>query len=79
MSDTRTHSRPDTYQYDQGDEERFAHLIHTPGENADAVVLEARIEGKRIKALCGKWFVPQRDPSKFPICQTCVEVKSGER
>jgi hypothetical protein len=30
--------------------------------------------GTPIKALCGKVWVPSRDPRKFPICPECKEI-----
>lgn len=77
MTDTLTPTDTRTdYNIDNGDHERLAHYTWTPGQDGDAVVLEAMIEGTHLKALCGKWFVPQRDPSKFPVCKTCKELKA---
>ena len=53
----------------------MAHIVKTePGESAVAKVTEARIYGYPIEALCGEVFVPQRDPKKLPLCQTCKEI-----
>ena len=30
-------------------------------------------------ALCGKVWVPGRDPNKFPVCPTCKEIYEGLR
>ena len=30
--------------------------------------------GKAVMAICGKMFVPTRDPNKFPICPICKEL-----
>jgi hypothetical protein len=27
-----------------------------------------------VVAICGKIFVPSRDPKKFPICPICKEI-----
>jgi hypothetical protein len=59
---------------DGEDRERFAHIIFAPGCNAEAVVLEARITGTPVTALCGKRWVPSRDPQRYPLCPTCREV-----
>ena len=57
------------------DTPRVAHIVRTePGESAVAKVTEARIYGYPVEALCGERFVPQRDPSKLPMCQACKEV-----
>ena len=52
-----------------------AHIVKTkPRENAAAVVLEARINGTPIEALCGHVWVPSRDPKKLPLCEACKNV-----
>lgn len=51
-----------------GDHERFAHYV----EKDEALV--GLVDGKPVIALCGKVWIPSRDPSKFPICPTCEEV-----
>jgi len=52
-----------------------AHIVKTePGENAAAKVLEARITGTPIEALCGHVWVPSRDPRQLPMCQACREI-----
>ena len=48
-----------------GDHERFAHIVKR-AELADAMVY-----GKEITALCGKKWIPTRDPEKFPVCPDC--------
>jgi len=54
---------------------QVAHIVKTePGESAVAKVTEARIYGYPVEALCGEVFVPQRDPKKLPLCQTCKEI-----
>lgn len=81
MTDTAT--RPDTDlrtkpQAGGGDSERFAHIIRTPGRNADAAITEARVMGSEMEALCGKKWVPERDPKKYPVCPECKRIKHGE-
>lgn len=36
--------------------------------------MEALIEGIPIMALCGKIWVPSKDPSKYPVCPECAEI-----
>ena len=56
-------------------EPTLAHIIKTdPGESAAAKVLEARIYGSPLEALCGHVWVPSRDPKKLPLCQKCKEI-----
>jgi hypothetical protein len=57
------------------DEPSVAHIVKVgPGESAAAKVLEARIMGTPIEALCGHVWVPARDPKKLPVCQACKET-----
>lgn len=52
-----------------------AHIVKTdPGENAAAKVLEARIYGTPLEALCGHVWVPSRDPKQLPICEKCKGI-----
>lgn len=51
-----------------GDHERFAHYVKKEK------VLESAVSGEPVVALCGKVWVPGRDPKKFPICPTCKEI-----
>jgi hypothetical protein len=52
-----------------------AHIVKTePGENAAAKVLEARIYGFPVEALCGHVWVPSRDPKTLPLCEACKDI-----
>jgi hypothetical protein len=68
--DVRTQPR-----LDDGDHERFSHYV--PKDK----LTEAMIEGTPVVALCGKVWVPSRDPQRFPVCPECKEIweslKSG--
>ena len=57
---------------DEGDHEKFAHVV-VPA----SAVTEAYITGTPVTALCGKTWVPTRDPTRYPICPTCVERKNA--
>jgi len=61
-------SRPVT---DDGDHDRFAHYARKDD------VTRAYITGEAIVALCGKKWVPTRDPKGYPICPTCKERKDA--
>jgi hypothetical protein len=76
---TVVEERPAPVPTDEGDHERFAHIVFVPGRDAGAVVLEARISGTPVTALCGKRWVPQRDPQRFPLCPTCKEIRDRAR
>ena len=65
----------DTSTTDATDPGSCAHIVVTePGQTATAAVLQARIEGTPLKALCGHIFVPQRDPKRLPLCAACKEI-----
>ncbi|MCL1898135.1 MAG: DUF3039 domain-containing protein [Micrococcales bacterium] len=51
-----------------GDHERFAHYVRK-----DKIVGSA-VSGKPVVALCGKVWVPKRDPSRYPVCPVCKEI-----
>ena len=52
-----------------------AHIVKVePGESAAAKVLEARIYGIPVEALCGHVWVPSRDPKQLPICEECKSI-----
>ncbi len=64
-----------------GDHERFTHVVlegFTPDEGdfvkAGTGVVEGMVNGVPVRALCGKEWVPGRDPQRYPICPTCREV-----
>jgi hypothetical protein len=56
---------------DGGDHDRFAHYARKDD------VARAYVTGEAITALCGKRWVPTRDPSRYPVCPTCVERKAA--
>lgn len=61
--------RPVPVTNDGGDHERFAHYVKG-GKNA---VTEAYVMGTPVTALCGKVWVPSRNPKMFPVCPECQE------
>jgi len=61
--------RPDTRPAEPGDHERFAHIVA-----GKARLTEAMVTGTPVVAVCGKTWVPSRDPKRFPLCPTCREV-----
>ena len=58
---------------EEGDHERFAHYVRK-----DKIV-ESAVLGEPVIALCGKVWVPNRDPSRFPVCPTCEAIYKGLR
>ena len=66
---------PDTEYVPETGKPIVAHIVKTdPGESAAAKVLEARIFGTPVEALCGHVWVPSRDPKKFPLCEECKSI-----
>jgi hypothetical protein len=37
-------------------------------------VLEARIYGTPLEALCGHVWIPSRDPKQLPLCDKCKDI-----
>lgn len=58
---------------DDGDHERFSHFV--PRDK----LMAAMVEGTPVIALCGKVWVPSRDPQRFPVCPSCKEIWEGLR
>ncbi|HYN30234.1 MAG TPA: DUF3039 domain-containing protein [Dermatophilaceae bacterium] len=56
-----------------GDHERFSHFVRKEK------ILESALSGEPVVALCGKVWVPGRDPEKFPVCPVCQEIHQGLR
>lgn len=71
-SNTDLLTKPDL-KVDDGDHDRFAHYVKK------GKIVESAVSGKAVRALCGKKWVPSRDPEKFPICPVCKEIYSGLR
>lgn len=51
-----------------GDHERFSHYVKKEK------IVESAVMGTPVIALCGKVWVPGRDPKKFPVCPACKEI-----
>ena len=70
---------------DTGGHDKFTHivleaLVPTEGEHAGepiavgTTVVEGIVNGVPVKALCGKKWVPNDNPARYPICPTCIEI-----
>ena len=53
---------------DNNDEEHFAHYAESSS------VTEGYIMGTPVIAICGKVFVPFRNPEKLRVCPICKEI-----
>ncbi|APX32382.1 hypothetical protein BH708_06210 [Brachybacterium sp. P6-10-X1] len=58
---------------DDGDHDRFAHYVRKDK------ITQAALGGSPVIALCGKVWVPGRDPEKYPVCPECKEIYEGFR
>ena len=65
---TPTETEPTPVPPGDGDHDRFAHYV------ARRELERARRTGRPVTALCGKRWVPDADPSRFPVCPTCAEI-----
>lgn len=55
-------------QVDEGDHDRYSHYVKKDK------ILTSALSGKPVIALCGKVWVPGRDPEKFPVCPACKDI-----
>ncbi|CAB4663945.1 MAG: DUF3039 domain-containing protein [Actinobacteria bacterium] len=72
QTDSDLLTRPEL-QEDEGDHDRFSHYVKKEK------ILQSAVSGKAVRALCGKKWIPNRDPERFPICPVCKEIYSGLR
>lgn len=53
---------------EDGDHERFSHYVQK------SKITESAVMGTPVLALCGKKWIPGRDPEKFPVCPDCKKI-----
>ena len=71
-ADTDLLTRPSMdLEEDDGGHDRFSHYVKKEK------IVESAVTGKAVRALCGKKWVPSRDPEKFPICPICKKIFDG--
>ncbi|HEV3213413.1 MAG TPA: DUF3039 domain-containing protein [Acidimicrobiales bacterium] len=66
---------------EDGDHERFTHIV-LEGFNVSEdefvatgnSVVAGMVNATPVVALCGKTWVPGRDPARYPICPTCKDI-----
>ena len=74
MNETTTRTETDTrLDHLNGDHDRFAHYVRKED------IVRSNVEGVEVMALCGKKWIPNRDPDRYPICPTCKEIMSALR
>ena len=68
----------------EGDHERFSHIIlegfHVGQDDFVAAgnsVVEGMITSTPVVALCGKTWVPGKDPTRYPVCPSCKEIAAA--
>jgi hypothetical protein len=77
LTTTPVHSDPAL----DGDHERMSHIV-LEGVHSDEgdftslgpSVVEGIVNGTAVRALCGKVWVPGRDPKRYPLCPSCKEI-----
>lgn len=57
-----------TIELDEDGNEKLAHYAESVS------VTEGYVLGTPIQAICGKIFIPSRDPEKLRKCPICVEI-----
>jgi hypothetical protein len=68
---TDTQVAPPDAKLDEGDHDRFSHYVIGGGE----ALMKSAVTGEPVVALCGKVWVPSRDPKKYPVCPECEEIQ----
>ena len=73
---------------DEDDHERFSHIVlegYTPTKGfrkkfvpIGNSVVEGMINGTPVEALCGKKWIPGKDPKKYQLCPTCKELAASK-
>ena len=56
-------------QLDDGDDDpKYSHFVKKDD------IMRSAVEGVAVTALCGKKWMPSRDPEKYPVCPRCKEM-----
>ena len=53
---------------DSGDHDRFSHYVSKED------IVRSSMSGQPVFAICGKKWTPSKNPSNYPVCQTCKGV-----
>jgi hypothetical protein len=73
MSETDIRQDVERRVTDDGDHDRYAHYVRKTD------IVRSNVEGVPVVALCGKKWIPNRDPSRYPVCPTCKELMAKFR
>ena len=60
-----------TLDLDLEDANQYAHYAEKVS------VTEGYVLGTPVFAVCGKLFIPSRDPKKFPLCPICKKISEA--
>ncbi|MBT8199520.1 MAG: DUF3039 domain-containing protein [Acidimicrobiia bacterium] len=55
------------------DDDRVAHYVRKDD------IVRANVEGVPVRALCGKTWIPNRDPKGLPVCPICKRIMDNVR
>jgi hypothetical protein len=76
--------RTQPVELEDGDHERFSHIVlegfHVSDNDFVAAgnsVVEGMVTSTPVVALCGKTWVPGRDPTRYPMCPSCKEIAAS--
>ena len=58
----------DTELDEDTDDNRLSHYVKRDD------ILRSAVDGVPATALCGKKWIPNRDPERFPVCPKCAEL-----
>jgi hypothetical protein len=56
---------------DDGDHDLFSHYV------SKAALELAIFDGIPTRALCGKMWLPTKDPNRYPVCPECKSIYDG--
>ena len=51
-----------------GEHDMFAHYVNKEE------IINSQLTGEPVTALCGKKWLPVRNPEAYPVCPTCKEI-----
>jgi len=75
LTDTTTLTRTD--ERTETGNGSVAHIVRADPaghRTPQAVVLEARVMGTPVEALCGYVFTPHKNPKSLPVCEPCKAI-----
>lgn len=76
MTESAVIDAPAVHRTTTDNPEDAAHIVRhdDSGKSPQELVMEARLYGYPVQALCGHTFVPQKDATRLPMCSACKEI-----